>query len=78
MKIRVSIPDDLVAFADEEASRRRTTRSGLLAQLLRSERLRQQVGSHIDRHGWDVTEDEEAWRCYQQRRVQEDYGADDW
>lgn len=78
MKIRVSIPADLVAFADEEASRRGTTLSGLLAELLESERLRQQLGSYIDRHGWNVTGDEEAWRRYQQRRMREDYGADEW
>jgi len=58
MKLGVSLPDDLVA--DAEARRRGTTRSGFLAQLLESERLREQVGSYIDRHGWDVAEDEES------------------
>jgi metal-responsive CopG/Arc/MetJ family transcriptional regulator len=77
MKLGVSIPDDLVAFADEEAKRRRTSRSGLLAQLLEAERVREQVGRYIDKHGWDVAEDDEAWREYQGRRMREDYG-DDW
>lgn len=78
MKLGVSLPDDLVAFADEEARRRGTTRSAYLADLLAAERLREQVTRYIDRHGWDVAEDDEAWRQYQQRRMQEDYGDDDW
>jgi hypothetical protein len=78
MKLGVSLPDDLVAFADEEARRRRTTRSGLLAQLLEAERVRDQVTGYIDRHGWDVAEDDEAWRQYQRRRMGEDYGDDEW
>ena len=32
----------------------------------------------IDEHGWDVTEDEEAWRSHQKRRMEEDYGDDQW
>jgi metal-responsive CopG/Arc/MetJ family transcriptional regulator len=78
MKLGVSLPDDLVEFADEEARRRGTTRSGLLAQLLAAERVREQVARYLDRHGWDVAEDEEAWRQYQRRRMREDYGDDDW
>lgn len=78
MKLGVSLPDDLVTFADEEAKRRRTSRSGLLAQLLEAERMREQVGRYIDRHGWDVAEDDEAWRQYQRRRMGEDYGGDEW
>lgn len=78
MKLGVSLPDDLVAFADEEARRRGTSRSGLLAQLLEAERVRDQVSRYIDRHGWDVAEDEEAWRRYQQHRMREDYAGDDW
>ena len=78
MKLGISLPDDLVAFADEAAQRRGTTRSGYLAELLAAEKLREQVGRYIDRHGWDVAEDSEAWRRYQQRRMQEDYGDDDW
>lgn len=77
VKLGVSLPDDLVAFADEAARRRGTTRSGFLAQLIEAERLRDQVGRYIDQHGWDVAEDEEAWRSYQQHRLREDYG-DDW
>ena len=78
MKLGVSLPDDLVTFADEAARRRRTTRSGYLAQLLESERMREQVGRYIDRHGWDVAEDDEAWKRYQRHRMQEDYGDDQW
>ena len=78
VKLGVSLPDDLVAFADEEARRRGTTRSGFLVQLLESERIREQVGRYVDRHGWDVAEDEEAWRRYQRRRMREDYADDEW
>ena len=78
MKLGVSLPDDLVAFADEEAKRRHTTRSGLLAQLLEAERLREQVSRYIDRHGWDVAEDDAAWREYQRKRLSEDYADDSW
>lgn len=78
MKLGVSLPDDLVTFADAEARRRGTTRSGLLAQLLEAERLRDQMGRYIDRHGWDVAANEEAWRRYQQRRMHEDYAGDEW
>jgi hypothetical protein len=78
MKLGVSLPEDLVAFADAEAKRRRTTRSGLLARLLEAERTRKQAGRHIDRHGWDVAKDDDAWRQYQRRRMGEDYGDDEW
>jgi metal-responsive CopG/Arc/MetJ family transcriptional regulator len=78
MKVGVSLPDDLLAFADEEARRRGTTRSGLLAQLLAEERIRDQVDRYIDEHGWDVAEDDEAWREYQRRRAAEEYGDDEW
>ena len=78
MKIGVSLPDDLIAFADHEAARRRTTRSGILAQLLRAEQVRSQLGRYLDQHGWDVVDDESAWRDYQQRRMAEDYADDKW
>ncbi|HUF79304.1 MAG TPA: hypothetical protein VMR44_10345 [Thermoanaerobaculia bacterium] len=65
-------------FADAEAKSRGTTRSGLLAQLLEAERVREQVRRYIDRHGWDVAEDEESWRRYQRQRAAEEYGGDDW
>ena len=68
MKIGVSMPEDLVAFADEEAKRRGLSRSALLANLLQAEKVREQTCRHIDQHGWDVTEDEEAWKAYQRRR----------
>ncbi len=78
MKIGVSLPEDLVAFADEEAERRGTSRSALLAELLRAERVREQTRAYLDRHGWDVAEDDDAWRVYQRRRMAEEYGDDEW
>lgn len=78
MKVGVSLPEDLIAFADSEASRRGTSRSGLLAQLLKAERVREQTRRYIDRHGWDVAEGESAWRDYQRRRTAQEYGDDQW
>lgn len=78
MKVGVSLPEDLIAFADREARRRGTSRSGLLAELLEAERTREQVRRYIDRHGWDIAEDESAWRAYQRHRAAEEYGADEW
>lgn len=78
MKIGVSIPDELVAFADEEARRRSTSRSGFMAELIQAEKVRGQARRYIDRHGWDVAEDESAWSEYQRRRIAEDYADDEW
>lgn len=78
MKVGVSLPEDLLAFADAEAKRRGTTRSGLLAALLEAERIREKVARYIDEHGWDVAEDDAAWRAYQQHRIAQEYGDDDW
>lgn len=78
MKVGVSLPEDLLEFADAEAKNRGTTRSGLLAQLLQAERIRGQVRRYIDRYGWDVAEDEESWRRYQRQRAAEEYGDDEW
>jgi len=78
MKIGVSLPEDLIAFADEAARRRGTSRSELLAQLLEAERVREQTQAYLDRHGWDVADDEQAWRQYQRRRMSEEYSGDDW
>jgi len=78
MKVGVSLPEDLIDFADREASRRGTTRSGLLAQLLKAERVREQTRRYIDRHGWDVAENEAAWRRYQKRRTALEYRDDEW
>lgn len=78
MKIGVSIPDELVAFADEEARRRSTSRSGLLADLLKAEQVREQTRVYIDQHGWDVAEDESSWREHQRQRMAEDYADDEW
>jgi hypothetical protein len=78
VKVGVSLPDELIAFADAEAARRGLTRSGLLAELLEAERVREQVRAYLDRHGWDVAEDEESWRAYQSARMASDYPDDDW
>ncbi|HET9766692.1 MAG TPA: hypothetical protein VFS60_07585 [Thermoanaerobaculia bacterium] len=78
MKLGVSLPEDLIAFADEAARRKGSTRSAYLAELLAAERLREQVSSYIDRHGWDVAEDDDAWRRYQQQRMAQDYADDEW
>ena len=78
MKIGVSLPEDLVAFADEAARDRGTSRSELLAQLLQAERVRQQTRRYLDRHGWDIVDDETAWRRYQRRRMAEEYRDDEW
>lgn len=78
MKIGVSLPKDLVAFADDVAERRGTSRSVLLAKLLEAERVRLQTQRYLDRHGWDVAEDEAAWRKYQRRRMAAEYRHDEW
>ena len=78
MKIGVSLSEDLISFADQAARRRGTSRSLLLAQLLEAERVRQKTQEYLDRHGWDVVDDEEAWRRHQRRRMAEDYRDDEW
>lgn len=78
MKLGISLPDDLVGFADDEAQRRGTSRSGLIAELLEAERLRRQVTAYIDRHGWDIADSTEDWRRYQRRRMSEEYADDEW
>jgi len=78
VKIGVSLPEDLVDFADEAARRRGTSRSGLLADLLQAERVREKTREYLDRHGWDVVDDEAAWRRHQRRRMAEEYRDDEW
>ena len=78
MKIGVSLPEELVKFADAEAARRRTTRSALLAELLEAERVREQTRRYLDRHGWDVAEDDKAWQEYQRHRMAQEYADDEW
>ncbi|HJT17107.1 MAG TPA: hypothetical protein VJ853_06960 [Thermoanaerobaculia bacterium] len=78
MKLGVSLPDDLVEFADEAAKRLDLSRSEFLARLLQSERIRSQTKDYLDRHGWDVADDEAAWRAYQRRRVADEYRDDEW
>jgi metal-responsive CopG/Arc/MetJ family transcriptional regulator len=78
MKLGVSLPDELVEFADQEAQRLGTTRSGVLARLLRAEQVREQTRRYLDAHGWDVSDDEEGWRAYQRRRMAEEYRDDEW
>lgn len=78
MKIGISLPEELVAFADEMAARRGTSRSELFARLLREERIRAQVEAYVERYGWDVAEDEAAWRQYQAQRMATEYHDDAW
>ena len=78
MKIGVSLPEELVAFADETARQRGTSRSVLLARLLEAERVRQQAQHYMDRHGWDIADDEAAWRRSQRRRMAAEYRDDEW
>lgn len=78
MKIGVSLSDELLAFADGEAERRGLSRSGLLAELLRAAQIHEQTRTYIDRHGWDVAEDESAWHDYQAKRTAREYGDDEW
>ena len=78
MKVAVSLPPDLIAFADKEARRRKTSRSGLLARLLEAERVREMTRRYLDAHGWDVSEDDEAWRAYQRLRMAGEYRSDRW
>jgi hypothetical protein len=78
MKIGVSIPEDLIAFADETAQERGVSRSELLARLLEAERIRIQTAKYLDRYGWDVVDDEARWRQYQRRRAAQEYRDDEW
>lgn len=78
MKIGVSLPVDLIEFADEAARHRGISRSALLARLLEAERVRQQTQRYLDRHVWDVVDDEAGWRRYQRRRMAAEYRDDEW
>jgi metal-responsive CopG/Arc/MetJ family transcriptional regulator len=78
MRISVSLPNTLVKVADTLAKRRGTTRSRLLGSLLEAEMVREQTRRYINRHLWDVAEDEESWREYQRRRMAEEYRDDEW
>lgn len=78
MKVGVSLSEELLAFADEVARRRGLTRSGLLADLLRAEQIREQTRRYLDAHGWDVAEDEAGWHEYQADRMAKDYADDEW
>jgi hypothetical protein len=78
MKIGVSLAKNLVGFADAEARRRGISRSGLLAQLLEHERIREETKRYLDRHGWDLADDETGWRRYQRRRMAAEYRDDEW
>ena len=78
MRISVSLKPDLVAFADQNARRRGTSRSGFLAELLQAERVRLQTAAYVDRYGWDVADDEASWRRYQRQRMSAEYRDDRW
>lgn len=47
-------------------------------QLPTAEQIQAQVRCYIDRHGWDVADDEELWRQYQQAQMAEEYRDDEW
>jgi hypothetical protein len=78
MKIGVSLPEDPVEFADEAARHQGTCRSELLARMLLAERVRRQTLEYLDRHGWDVADDEAAWHRYQRRGMAQEYRGDEW
>jgi hypothetical protein len=78
MKLGVSLPEALIAFADQEAARRGTTRSGLLASLLEAEQVRSQAARYLEQFGWDVGEDGDGWRDYQRAAAAREYGDDEW
>jgi hypothetical protein len=78
IKVGVSFPEELIAFTDREAGRLGTSRSGVLARLLRAEQVRERARCYLDEHGWDVVDDERAWRRCQRRRMADEYGSDDW
>ena len=78
VKIGVSLDAELIAFADQQAERRGTSRSGLLAELLEAERVREQTRRYLDQYGWDVAENDEAWRAYQRERMALEYKDDSW
>jgi hypothetical protein len=62
VKIGVFLSDEPLALADSEATRRGTSRWGLLAELLDEARIRERIRRSIDEHGWDVAENDDAWR----------------
>jgi metal-responsive CopG/Arc/MetJ family transcriptional regulator len=78
VKIGISLPDELITFADQAAARRGTSRSGLLAQLLAAEQVKEAALRYLDQYGWDIAEDDAAWQAYQRQRMAEEYAADDW
>ena len=78
MQVGVILPEELLAFADQEARRRGITRSRLVAELLEAERVRQQLRSYLNRHGWDVVEDGASWRRHQARSMAAEYPDDLW
>jgi hypothetical protein len=40
--------------------------------------VRERAREYLDRHGWDVVDDEAAWRRRQRRRMAEEYRDDEW
>ncbi len=78
MRIELSIPSELVAFADSESRRRGLTRSAYLGDLLRSKQVRMETRRYLDSHGWDVAGDESAWREHQRRSMHREYADDEW
>jgi metal-responsive CopG/Arc/MetJ family transcriptional regulator len=78
MRIRISLPEQLGRFADTAAKRAGKSRSHFLAQILEAERIRLRTQVYLERHGWDVIDDEPGWRAHQRRRMAEEYRGDKW
>jgi len=78
MRIAITLSDDLLAYADSEAERRGTTRSGLLSELLAEAKLQGERMAPISQHSWPSVEEEAAWRTYQRARMASEYAEDDW
>ena len=60
------------------ASRQRTICSQRLARPLEARRVRKLTEKYLDRYGWDVCDDEAAWRRHQRKRMAKEYRGDSW
>lgn len=45
---------------------------------LRPEQVGERLCSYLDRHGWDLTDDEATRRAYQRRQMALEYQDDSW
>lgn len=44
----------------------------------RPEQVPERMRRYLDRHGWDLTDDEATWRAYQRRQMALEYQDDLW